>query len=101
MAVLVAPAVLAVTIAGAALLPLERGGGAVAQELVKPSDEERGESSGNRGWLGPYIDLFSGLRAGKAEGDSCRSGDCGLGLECCCCGGVCRCKRECSFKPCR
>ena len=71
-----------------------RGGGA-----ARPG--ARGtEGDGWLGLTGRFLDFFSDERPPTTE-RGCAVGSCPSGMQCCCCGDECYCKRECSLQRCK
>jgi hypothetical protein len=76
----------------------------LAQSLTSKGSAEReprgAEDGGWRGLTERFLDLFSEERRPTTE-RGCARGACPSGMQCCCCGDECYCKRECSLRPCR
>jgi hypothetical protein len=62
------------------------------------------QGGGDGGWLGltgRLLDFFSDGHPPPTTERGCAVGSCPSGMQCCCCGDQCYCKRECSLQRCR
>jgi hypothetical protein len=67
------------------------------------SEQSAPQGGGDGGWLGltgRLLDFFSDGRPPTTE-HGCAVGSCPSGMQCCCCGDECYCKRECSLQRCK
>jgi hypothetical protein len=82
-----------------------RAGPELAQSLTDKGKSEKPapQGGGDGGWLGltgRLFDFFSDERPPTTE-RGCAVGSCPSGMQCCCCGDECYCKRECSLQRCK
>jgi hypothetical protein len=74
-----------------------RAESSLGNSLVAPSPAPEGQTALDSllRWTERLIDVIPDAGEGSARGE------CEAGMQRCCCGGDCYCKKECSLKPCR